>query len=281
MWLSDLREREGLSLDELGRAIRLQGRAYDPPIGCSDTLLHRLEVDRNFVTHPKIANLIAVVCGATAEQRDELVLKDYRGDWVPEGPPLLDMLLAILAMKPTMPAEPEAPDPTVHGPVAKAVVAVDKEGKEVSRYPSAMNAAIMWGQSEDCVRKRCQKKIQNEFSDGLKVTFRYAIDYDRLPPDRRKADLCPRHPNTIATRGGQNARPVVVVFPGGEVRRFVSAKEAWEKTTEVSGLTRSAVFNRLCGQVQNTAGDACQYHYAEEWDAREEEAGESRASDDG
>ena len=84
MWLTDFREAHGLSVAQLGAVIRRAGARMDPPLRVSDVLLENLETRKGYRTVPKLANLIAEVCGATAKQRDALVLKKHRGKWAPK-----------------------------------------------------------------------------------------------------------------------------------------------------------------------------------------------------
>ena len=84
MWLTDFRAQHGLDLGTLGYCIRVEGLRRNPPLRVSDQLLYMLERLEGFRTVPKLADLIAEVCGATAGQRDALVLERYRGTWTPK-----------------------------------------------------------------------------------------------------------------------------------------------------------------------------------------------------
>ena len=87
MWIEAYREREGLERDELARRANKYRyeKGEDPLCGyISDTLIWILETRRNAITHPVLADAIAAVCGATAEQRDMIVAKHNRGTWEPD-----------------------------------------------------------------------------------------------------------------------------------------------------------------------------------------------------
>lgn len=211
MWLQTFREEMGLSLDQLGAAIRKLGAQERPPLGCSDELLHRLEVDRNFRTVPAIANLIASACGATAEQRDRLVLKHYRGQWTPTGE-------AKIKIRP----EVKAPTPDRHLRY-RPVVAIDKSGNIAMRYSSVTNAAANFGVNKETVSARCRGIIEgNEFA-LLDFTFRYADAWEAMSRERRRLDALrarltptkPLPPETSYAKDQRKSpgagRPVVVI----------------------------------------------------------------------
>jgi hypothetical protein len=84
MWITDYREREGLELYQLQQRVNSFIHKMSNPIEAtiSGELIHMLEVDKNAVTHPRIANAIAIMCDATQEQRDMIVADVQQGQMV-------------------------------------------------------------------------------------------------------------------------------------------------------------------------------------------------------
>lgn len=219
MWLQTFREEMGLSLDQLGAAIRKLGAQERPPLGCSDELLHRLEVDRNFRTVPAIANLIASACGATAEQRDRLVLKHYRGQWTPTGEAKIRI------------GKEEAPQ-TIPQPGFKPVYAIDTSGNVVRRYESVTQAAEHFGVRRGTIYNRCRGNIEGDEFATLGFTFRYADTWEAMSRERRRLDalrarLTPTRPLPPETSYAKDqrkspgtGRPVVVIDLQGREHRY-------------------------------------------------------------
>ncbi|MBO7670941.1 MAG: hypothetical protein J6S60_10170 [Oscillospiraceae bacterium] len=291
MWLSEFLRREGLELDELGAAIRRVGYALQPPIGCSDGLLYRLQIDKNFRTHPKIANLIASVCGITAEERDQMVPDKYRGQWAP-GPTdgVFRMLIRRGGWNPARPSTlydggyslppqkgpgvthaspergggPEGGGGVIHTihprPVTRyrGVVVIDRSGVVLRRCHGVTNAAVLYGMDKTFVSSRCNRRIVEEFQPHG-VTFRYADEWDAMDEETRLADIAVKG-KTIG--GNHSGQPVVAIARGGEVRRFPSIKQAAEGT----GTNIAHVWRRVHGE-QLKAGEEYAYHWAREWDA--------------
>ena len=81
MWITRFREKHDFTELEFARALSDAGARMRPPVRVSEPLLHLLEVRRGAVTHPRIADLIATVCGATPAQRDMIVAEEHRGTW--------------------------------------------------------------------------------------------------------------------------------------------------------------------------------------------------------
>ena len=218
MWLTEYRERNGLELYELGRMVRRLGARMLPPLTVSDTLLYRLEIDRNFRTVPKLANLIAEACGATAKQRDELVLAEYRGTWAP----------------PKRPARLPAPTPPpVNRNAPRVTLAIDRAGNIVGRFNSTSEAAVRCGIAQTSVCDRCNRKYTAHEFRLLGITFRYADQWEAMTAGQREADLNGRQgprPDESERRTGRGGprhrKAVTVIARDGERRNYRSVNEA-------------------------------------------------------
>lgn len=199
MWLEDFRRAHGLTLEELGAYIRRLGRKKHPEITVSDILLERLEGEPKFRTVPAIADLIAEACGATAQQRDRLVLEKDRGTWKPKP-----------GRKPTpkpkaapVEEEPEPKNDGHHHPV----VAVDRAGFAVMRFAGVKNAAARCGVSHKMVYSRCLRQLGRDEFRALGFTFRYAEEWDRMTDTERRADVAGRR--NAGDGGGVDAAETV------------------------------------------------------------------------
>lgn len=127
-------------------------------------------------TLPVFADRVAYHTGATAEQRDSIVLERHRGTWTPGQKP------GSIPVKKEPKAKPEN---------VKAVVALDKLGKEIARFSSVRDAAERLETSTSVVSSRCLrqiKKVRNEFN-ALGMTFRHAREWDRMTPEERLEDM--------------------------------------------------------------------------------------------
>ena len=174
MWIEEYRNREGLELYELAEKVNKYRREYDP-FSCgivSDQLLHILERSRNAVTHPRIANAIAEVCGATPEQRDMIVHKIHRGTW-----------------EPTRPGEREKVDVSKPKIGYKPVVKVDRYGNIIDRYESLTDAVRYEAHRENSIRDRCKRRIDQEFTPQTPYTYRYADEWDNMTDEERLRDV--------------------------------------------------------------------------------------------
>lgn len=174
MWIEDFRIKNGLELDEFTRRVNMHARKVNPPLesGVSDTLIHMLERQKNAVTHPRIANIIADVCGATAEQRDMIVAEIHRGQWNP------------------VVTKPNFNDLKLHGQNgSKAVVKIDRRGNAVDYYESVVDAARRTPQTEKMIRDRCKRRVPNEFTYMVPYTFRYAAEWDIMTAAQRQEDI--------------------------------------------------------------------------------------------
>lgn len=185
MWIEDFREEHGLERDEFARRVRILGarKRRDRPIGCSETLVYILERRKNAITHPAIANLIAEACGATAEQRDSIVAKKYRGEWSGDGV----AKALFLQRRP----KPSAPKPRLLGPNpvnGREIVMIDIGGNVIGRYGSIGQAALNNSVSYGYVEERVHRRIRLEFRPR-DISFRFADEWDGLDEFDRRLDL--------------------------------------------------------------------------------------------
>lgn len=142
-------------------------------VKCSEHLIWILMYQRGAVIQPLIANAIADYIGATVEERDSIVHPKHRGTWKPD-PKRKNMYL----------------NRTGKRSDAKAVVAIDRLGYIVKRFPSMKDASRYVGCTSVTVANRCNYVIldKDEFSPyGL--TFRYESEWDRLTQEERIANI--------------------------------------------------------------------------------------------
>lgn len=172
MWIEDYRTANDLELDEFARRVNQVGRRMKPPLWgtVADTLIYALERNKVPRTHPRIADAIAAVCGATEEQRDSIVDKKHHGTMV---------RVSILAK----PAGTQRD---------YAVVKLDANGDVVARYSTFQTAEKCERLSADAIRERCKRRIKNEFMP-YSFTFRYEREWDRMTAEERQADIDGRY----------------------------------------------------------------------------------------
>lgn len=196
MWLTDYRAQYRLTLEQLGSMIRRVGRRKDPALWVSDLLIYRLETDPKFRTVPKLADLIAEVCGATAQQRDAMVLERYRGGWKP--PRRRKAVKPVPYEKPNAAAPPKGPRCSAKGlthgpnnpfPGARAVVKIDRKGEVVARYASCNRAALQNSLREDQISSRCHRKGKSDEFRLTGFTFRFAEEWDGMTAEEQRADI--------------------------------------------------------------------------------------------
>lgn len=162
--------RKGLSRKELARKVR------NRDTGCSESLIEIIE--GGGITHPGIANRIASVVGATAEQRDTMVHKKHRGTWKPGKGNRVKAVKAPLEREQT----PEN---------RRKVVQIGHGGWEMARYESMFEAAREVGCSCTAVMNRCKRRLQEKTNEFYfyNCTFRYADEWDAMSEKERLADL--------------------------------------------------------------------------------------------
>lgn len=235
MWLTEFRNAYGLTLEQLGRMIRRYGARQNPPLRVSDILLERLENEPQFRTVPKLADLIAEACGATASQRDALVLKRHRGTWKPKGgdvPVLKAIRTAQKAQPDPKPKAKPMPPPLPkkrgwHSTGPRPVVQLDRQGRELARFRSGCEAAKVCGVTESHVTGRVHRRyICDEFK-AFGYTFRAAEEWDAMSEADRQLDLH-QMDGVKAPRGGgsHGAQMVTVISRRGHACHFDSIRAA-------------------------------------------------------
>ena len=175
MWIEDYRREHNLELDEFARLVNAVGREiHSPWYGTvTDELVYTLETRKNAKTHPHFADAIAVVCKATPEQRDSIVAEKHRG-W---EPPKKNFSWS---SRPTV----IKPDRN-----AFAVVMISPAAKILKRYKNVRIAAMYGEMGEDAIKKRCQHKVEHEFTPDRPYTYRYAKDWDCLSREAKIKDI--------------------------------------------------------------------------------------------
>lgn len=243
MWLTEFREQWGLSIELLGTLIRRYAARRDPKLRVSDTLLERLETEANFRTVPKLADLIAQACGATAAQRDEMVLERFRGrpyqSKAKAGePPVIALLNQARGGSTRIGPPKPAPEPHT-----RPVVMIDKDGNELLRYRSIVSAVEDTGICKEAILSRINRTKQMDEFEGYGASFRLAEEWDRMTEAQRKADARRTIPPGPQGRGGaRRFRAVTVIdLKGGQVSHYNSMNAAAEGTGFTAGtLSRRA-----------------------------------------
>lgn len=261
MWLAEYRDQYGLTLNELGGMIRRAGRRKTPRLWLSDELLYNLETDPKFRTVPKLADLIAEACGATAKQRDELVLEQHRGTWKPtRATPEIERKRG--KAESALDAERKLPG-------ERPVVKLSRSGEEAGRYRSVVVAAMHNGMTEQRVGNRCRRSMRKDEFKVLGFTFRFADEWDRMTDAERREDLF-RLQGARGRQGGDHYKyGVVLVNRAGSVIRHKSMRDA----AAVVGL-RYATFAHRLERTKDRSMDRCyawvngyKVLYAHVWDA--------------
>ena len=178
MWIDDYREKYGLELDDMARRVNVAGRKMRPRLPCTvtDTLIHILERSKTPRTHPRIADAIAIACGATAEQRDSIVDEKHRGTFDPSK----YNRIASASQNTT------AKRSTAHG--ERSVVKIDRNGMVVRRYPSLAMAERYEDMTCESIRARCRRRVGGEL-ERWAYTYRYADEWDKMSRAERLKDL--------------------------------------------------------------------------------------------
>ena len=268
MWITEYREKYGLTLARLGEMIRRAGRRKNPELWVSDILLERLETERNFRTVPKLADLIAEACGATARQRDALVLEKYRGTWKPTRakPEIERRRNQPPEPKPTRAQGPEAAGARIPPAGSRAVVKIDRNGEELGRFRSCSTAGADCGIGDRLVAERCHRRYRFDEFKSLGYTFRFAEDWDRMTEAQRQADIA-RNAGKRAPRGGTHgAQMVTVIGRHGKARDFDSIKEAAEACNVGYALLQRMLFMTWSRALPVAEIDGVRFAYTAKWD---------------
>lgn len=189
MWIQEFRKKNELSVHQFGNLVRRRCERAKLTGRISDGLIENLECIRGYVTHPRFANVIAEVCGATAEQRDSIVAEKRRGKWKPgrrgaAAEAELERARAnpwrtLPAVKPAQPAKEkslpvEDPDAEHQGGVPKKpVLQIDRSGKVLARFDSAREAARGTGLSAPAIAARCMRRLRGDEFARYGYTFRW------------------------------------------------------------------------------------------------------------
>lgn len=162
--------RRGMRRKELARKVR------NRDTGCSEVLIEIIE--GGGITHPGIADRIASVVGATAAQRDTMVHKKHRGTWRPDE--------GRKAKKVKAPGGEKRASAK-----AKKVVCLDRDGREIARYDSMLDAAQGIGCSCTTIMNHCKRNARDKTDEFccFGCTFRYAAEWDAMSEKERLTDL--------------------------------------------------------------------------------------------
>lgn len=175
-------EKPGRAIDEHFSRMVLAEQVRKQGVGCSAMLIELLELGG--ITHPAIANAIAQTCRATPQQRDMIVAKWHRGNWVRPRKVRRDEYTKT-KMK------PEPMTPGVLPPNAKAIVQLNIAGTEIKRFESMEAAAAENFCTPREIRRRCARTISaktNEFK-AYDYTWRFAEEWDKMTPAQKIADI--------------------------------------------------------------------------------------------
>ena len=213
MWIQEYREREKLELWQFQQRVNEFSKESSVPLQgiVSERLIHTLETI-NTVTNPHIANIIAVLCGATPEQRDMIVSEPHKGKWKPTNKD--KMLASKINSKPFIKGvdyhrynkrimyssnTPWLESYAIEQPISskKAVVKIDMNGNTLDRYETMSETADANNTTRDVIRTRCNRSIKREFGifktklgkTDFKYTFRYANEWDKMTQQEKIKDV--------------------------------------------------------------------------------------------
>ena len=149
-------------------------RGAQVPLRLIDRLIYE-----GWITHPNFADRIADFTGATAKQRDKLVHKKHRGTYVPGK-----------ALKKIKRPRPE-PDRSGKGWIGRPVVAIDREGKVLHSFDTALQAAESAGYGTAYIYARCEHRLssaRDEFrSKGL--SYRWTDEWQAMSREEQLEDV--------------------------------------------------------------------------------------------
>ena len=181
MWIEDFRNEHNLTRAQLALMA-----------GVTPQLIGILEDMNKAVTHPELADRIADMCGATAEQRDSIVHAKHRGTWKPSGKPKdIETRMRMSRPEPEKPKVEvlDLPRPAVkYGQNRRAVVALDRQGKILARYESIVAAGKEEKRNLCSVAMRCARQVAREWLMNGR-TYRYADEWNAMNAAQRRADM--------------------------------------------------------------------------------------------
>ena len=142
-------------------------------VGRSEYLIWILMFENGSVTHPNIADRITDYTYGTAADRDSIVAKEHRGTY-----------------KPNPNRKFNTRKQCGGSWNAKAVVAIDRLGHEIARWPSLEAAADAMGTKKHTISVRCNKVglARDEFKP-YGMSFRFESEWNRLTPEQRINDI--------------------------------------------------------------------------------------------
>ena len=142
-------------------------------VGCSEYLIWLLMFGDGNTTQHNIADRIADYIGASAEERDSIVSAEHRGTYIPNPNRRFNTT-----------------EKTSSAWNAKPVVAIDRLGFVIARYPSLEKAADSIGCEKHPISIRCNKigPRCDEFK-SYGMSFRFEDEWEALTPEERIKDI--------------------------------------------------------------------------------------------
>lgn len=295
MWLTEFREAHGLSIEQLGWAVRMAGKRKEPQIFIRDTTLLNLEREPGYLVIPAFADLIAEVCGATPEQRDALTLPRYAGRWRPTGESgeMAEALQACARKR--APAKPaEAPriggnppqiraqvtattEPPSAAPCStpkkrhqrRAVVVIDWQGRELGRYQSIGDAAAETGIGRTLVHAHCcMRGDVKSHMTRKSLGFVFADEWAAMTPAQREKAGMKQIPaeEPMCARG----RAVIAIDTDGQV---LTTYRGPSHAANRCGISKDMVLRRCFRNMKSNefSGLMITFRFKDEWERMSEE----------
>lgn len=190
MWLADYMEAHALEPEEIARRACEYGRMMSPPLAGMPSGLLVAEIAAGAGrTHPRFADAIAAVCGATARQRDMIAPERWAHSWRMTDAAKARAAEAIKRAEAKRDAKPVVKaKPKIVECYVRHVVEIDRHGNVMRRYGTVMEAAFRRNLYEKAVRERCRRKIKNEFARS-EYTFRYEDEWGKMTTEERLRDV--------------------------------------------------------------------------------------------
>lgn len=202
MWLGEYMDEHGIEPEEIARRAaayrQLNGeRICAQPTGALVATL--AAGGGKLFTHPRFANAIAAVCGATGRQRDMLVAKKHRQTWR-----MTDAAKARAAEAARrVEVHPWRAEPAVRFPHnIRAVVAVDRHANVLRRYRSVEAASVAEYRHHSYICRRCRRITGNNFGAD-DVTYRYADEWDSMTELEKLRDVGAAGPGEMERSAGK------------------------------------------------------------------------------
>lgn len=175
-------KKPGSDREEFYSRSTLAGCVQSAGAGCSAALIEILE--NGGTTRPGIAGKIAEICGATAQQRDMIVPKKYRGAWTPQK----RKHGCEFRTKPAVVAAGTL------RPNARPVVQLSINGEVLARFGSIEEAAQDMGCLPKSVRNRCRRKLNEQTNEFISFdcTWRFQDEWDDMSNEEKMKDIAIR-----------------------------------------------------------------------------------------